>query len=210
MPNAAEPSPRRAIFITGAGSGIGLATARRFRREGWFVGGVDRNPTAVAALSAELADDGLAAVLDVTDREAFRAALDRFAAASGGRLDVLFNNAGIGGGGPFVDMAWEEVRALVEINLVAVLSGIHLAWPLLKATPGSLCVSTSSSSAIYGMANIAVYSATKHAVKGLTEALAVEFAAHGVRAADTLPGVIDTPLIPATWPPPSPSRARGA
>ena len=67
---------------------------------------------------------------------------------------------------------------------------------MLKATPNSLCFTTSSSSATYGMPNLAVYSATKHAVKGLTEALSIEFRAFGVRAADTLPGLIDTPILP--------------
>ena len=108
----------------------------------------------------------------------------------------MFNNAGIGRGGPFEDMDWDDVMAVVSINLVGVLSGVHLALPLLKATPGSLCFSTSSSSATFGMAGIAVYSATKHAVKGFTEALSVEMKRHGVRVADTLPGLIDTPILP--------------
>jgi NAD(P)-dependent dehydrogenase (short-subunit alcohol dehydrogenase family) len=95
-------------------------------------------------------------------------------------------------------MPWEDVLAVVNVNLIAVLSGVHLALPLLKATPGALCFSTSSSSATFGMAQIAVYSATKHAVKGFTEALSVEMKAHGVRVADTLPGLIDTPLLPDT------------
>ena len=119
-----------------------------------------------------------------------------FAAATGGTMDILFNNAGIGRGGPYEDMPWEDVLAVVNVNLIAVLSGVHLALPLLKATPGSLCFSTSSSSATFGMAGIAVYSATKHAVKGFTEALSVEMKAHGVRVADTLPGLIDTPILP--------------
>ena len=93
-------------------------------------------------------------------------------------------------------MPWDDVLAVVAVNFTAVLSGIHLALPLLKATPGSLCFTTSSSSATFGMAGIAVYSATKHAVKGFTEALSVELKAHGVRAADTLPGLIDTAILP--------------
>lgn len=188
---------RKSIFITGAASGMGLETARLFAGEGWFVGGVDVNEAGLAALSAELgADNCLLETLDVTDREAYAGVLDRFAEATGGKLDVLFNNAGIGRGGPFIDMPWQDVMDVVNINLVAVLSGIHLAAPLLKATKNSLCFSTSSSSAIFGIPNIAVYSATKHAVKGLTEALSVELRAHGVRAADTLPGMIDTPILP--------------
>jgi len=84
----------------------------------------------------------------------------------------------------------------VQVNLVGVLIGIYEAIPLLRATPGSLCFTTSSSSATFGMPGIAVYSATKHAVKGLTEALSVEFKAYGVRVADVLPGLIDTPILP--------------
>lgn len=187
---------RKSIFITGAASGMGLETARLFASEGWFVGAVDVNVAGLDALKAELGDAVLTQVLDVTDRAAYAAALDTFAKATDGKLDLLFNNAGIGRGGPFIDQTWEDVMAVVNINFVAVLSGIHLAAPLLKATPNSLCFTTSSSSAIFGIPNIAVYSATKHAVKGLTEALSVELAAHGVRAADTLPGLIDTPILP--------------
>lgn len=188
---------RPSIFITGAASGMGLETARLFAAKGWFVGGADVNAAGLAALNAELgAENCLTQVLDVTDRAAYRSVIDVFAAATDGRLDILFNNAGIGLGGPFDAMAWDDVLAVVNVNLIGVLSGVHLALPLLKATPGSLCFSTSSSSATFGMAGIAVYSATKHAVKGFTEALSVELKAHGVRVADTLPGVIDTPLMP--------------
>ncbi len=187
---------RKSIFITGGASGMGLETARLFAGQGWFVGACDVNAAGLDALKAELGGAVLTQVLDVTDRAAYAAALDTFAKATDGKLDLLFNNAGIGRGGPFIDMPWDDVMAVVNVNLVAVLSGIHLAAPLLKATPNSLCFTTSSSSAIFGIPNIAVYSATKHAVKGLTEALSVELAAHGVGAADTLPGMIDTPILP--------------
>jgi NADP-dependent 3-hydroxy acid dehydrogenase YdfG len=188
---------RKAIFITGAASGMGRETARLFAAMGWFVGAYDVQNDLLASLEAEVGShNGLFRPLDVTDREAYRAAIDAFAAATGGRMDILFNNAGIGRGGPFGAMDWADVRAVVEVNLVAVMSGIHLALPLLAATPGSLCFSTSSSSATFGMANIAVYSATKHAVKGFTEALSVEMKAAGVRVADALPGLIDTAILP--------------
>ena len=134
--------------------------------------------------------------LDVTDKPAFEAALAAFGAHTEGKLDLLFNNAGIGRGGPFDQQAFEDVLAVVNVNFIGVLNGVHAALPMLKATPNSLCFTTSSSSATYGMPNLAVYSATKHAVKGLTEALAIEFRAFGVRAADTLPGLIDTPILP--------------
>ena len=192
-----QSNGRKAIFITGAASGMGLETARLFAQNGWFVGGYDVNAEGLQRLEAELgADNCVVRRLDVTSRDDYRAALAEFGAATGGQMDVLFNNAGIGRGGPFADQPWEDVMAVVQTNLVGVLIGIHEGIGLLKATPGSLCFTTSSSSATYGMPGIAVYSATKHAVKGLSEALAVEFKAYGVRVADVLPGLIDTPILP--------------
>jgi NAD(P)-dependent dehydrogenase (short-subunit alcohol dehydrogenase family) len=190
---------RKSIFITGAASGMGRETARLFAAKGWFVGGYDVNEAGLDDLRHELgAKNCLVRRLDVTDRADYRAALDDFAPAAGGRLDILFNNAGIGRGGPFAEQPFEDILATVNVNLVGVLIGIYEAIPLLKATPNSLCFTTSSSSATFGMANIAVYSATKHAVKGLTEALSVEFRPMGVRVADVLPGLIDTAILPAT------------
>lgn len=194
---SAAAGDRPAIFITGAASGMGRETALLFAREGWFVGGFDVNEAGLAALRDTIgADNCLVRRLDVTDREDYRAAIDAFAAATGGCMDVLFNNAGIGRGGPFADQPWEDVMAVVHVNFVGVLNGIHLAIPLLKATKGAMCFTTSSSSATYGMPGIAVYSATKHAVKGLTEALAIELKPFDVRVADVLPGLIDTPILP--------------
>ncbi len=193
----AESSPRKAIFITGAASGIGRATARLFAGEGWFVGCFDRNAEMLAALEAEIgATNGLFRALDVTDQADFTAAIEAFATATGGRMDILHNNAGIVVAGPFGDMKWSTVMALINVNLLGVLFGIHTALPLLRATPGSMCFNTSSSSAIFGMGGLAVYSATKHAVRGLTEALSVELKPHGIRVADTLPGLVDTGMMP--------------
>lgn len=188
---------RKSIFITGAASGMGRETARLFHQKGWFVGGYDVNADGLASLEGELgAANCIVRRLDVTDRADYRAALAEFGAETGGKLDLLYNNAGIGRGGPFADQPFEDIMAVVQVNFVGVLIGIHEGIGLLKATPGSLCFTTSSSSATFGMAGIAVYSATKHAVKGLTEALSVEFKAYGVRAADVLPGLIDTPILP--------------
>ncbi|MDW3099086.1 MAG: SDR family oxidoreductase [Alphaproteobacteria bacterium] len=188
---------RKSIFITGAASGMGKATADLFAEKGWFVGATDVNEAGLKALESEIgADNCFISTLDVTDGDAFAQVLEAFAKDTNGTLDLLFNNAGIGAGGFFDEMTFDEVMAVVNVNFVGVMRGIHLAYPLLKATPNSLCFTTSSSSATYGMPGIAVYSATKHAVKGLTEALSIEFARHGVRAADVLPGLIDTPILP--------------
>lgn len=188
---------RHCIFITGAASGMGLATARLFAERGWFVGAYDINAAGLENLQGEIGPANcLTGVLDVSDRAAYAAAIDEFSKTSNGRLDLLFNNAGIGQFGFFDEQPFEDIMAVVNVNLIGVLNGIHLAAGLLKATPNSLCFTTSSSSATFGIAGIATYSATKHAVKGLTEALSVEFSRFGVRVADTLPGLIDTALIP--------------
>jgi NAD(P)-dependent dehydrogenase (short-subunit alcohol dehydrogenase family) len=192
-----KANSRKTIFITGAASGMGRETARLFHQKGWFVGAYDVNVDGLKTLEAELGvADCVVGKLDVTNREDYRTALADFASATTGKMDILYNNAGIGRGGFFETQSFEDVMAVVNTNFVGVLIGIHEGIKYLKATANSMCFTTSSSSATYGMPGIAVYSATKHAVKGLTEALAVEFKAIGVRAADVLPGLIDTPILP--------------
>lgn len=189
-------SGRKTIFITGAASGMGRATAVMFASMGWFVGAYDLNQAGLDDLKAEIgAENGVFETLDVTDPGAFQAAMARFGEASGGRLDLLFSNAGIAIGGAFDEVAWDDILKVVNVNLLGVMISIRAALPLLKATPGSLCLVNASSSAIWGTAGIATYSATKHAVRGLVEALTIEFRRYGVRVADLLPGLIDTPLL---------------
>ncbi len=191
------PDTRKSIFITGAASGIGKAAATLFASKGWLTGCYDRNEEGLAALATELASDTVfTAPLDVADRGAVIAALDAFGARTGGTLDLLFSNAGIDAKGPFASLEWDTAMAVIDVNFIGGMSLIHAAHPLLKATDNALCLSTCSGSAIFGTANLAVYSATKHAVKGLTEALSVEFAADGIRVADILPGIIDTGMLP--------------
>lgn len=187
---------KQTIFITGAASGIGRATAKLFAERGWFVGAADLDSKGLDSLRTEIgAENCFIATLDVTDKDAFDEVIQAFGEATDGRLDILYNNAGIGVTGFFEDIPFEKTLDVVRVNLIGVLNGIHAALPLLKQTPNSLCFSTSSSAATYGAPRLAVYAATKFAVKGLTEALAVELSRCGVRAADVLPGLIDTPIL---------------
>ena len=103
---------RRSILITGAASGIGRATAQLFSREGWFVGCLDVNQSALDSLRDELGERrGMFRGVDVTDRVALQASIDDFATATGGKLDLLFNNAGIEAKGRFETMPWDKVVA---------------------------------------------------------------------------------------------------
>ncbi len=187
---------QKSIFITGAAGGMGLATGRYFADRGWFVGLYDLDLERLAEAAAGF--DPARVMhrrLDVTDEVDFAAAMAGFSERTGGRMDVMFNNAGIAPGGWFEDMSMVTIRRIIDINVLGVIIGTRAALPLLRQTPGSLCMSTSSSVATYGHAMRAVYSASKYAVKGLTEALSLEFERFGVRTADVLPGCIDTPML---------------
>jgi NAD(P)-dependent dehydrogenase (short-subunit alcohol dehydrogenase family) len=190
----------KSVFITGAGSGMGREGAKLFHAKGWRVGAVDRNDDGLAELGRVLGDERLwTRVVDVTEKAALDGALADFCAGNdGGGLDMMWNNAGIGHSGWFEDVPYEDAMRVVDVNYKAVLTGAYGALPYLKKSPGSLMFSTSSSAGTYGMPRIAVYSSTKHAVKGLTEALSVEWQRHGVRVSDVLPGMIDTAILTST------------
>lgn len=192
---------RKAVFITGAASGIGLASAKRFAAEGWFVGLSDIDATGLkTALAAVGPDNGATFALDVRDRTAWTAALADFARLTGGRLDVLLNNAGVARFGPFESHDDAEIDLQLDINLKGVISGARAALPWLKATPGSRLINVSSCAGLYGAPGLAVYSATKFAVRGLSEALDVEWKPHGVSVACVMPWFVETPILNAGAP----------
>ena len=186
----------KAIFITGGGSGIGRATARLFADRGWFIGLADVNEAALAE-TATMLPIGRSSThrMDVRDRTHWQAALDAFAIVSGGRMDILFNNAGVAGGGDFAASDADANDRLIDINLKGVINGAYMGLPLLKATPGSCLVNTCSAAGIYGGAGIAVYAASKFGVRGFTEALDLEWRPLGVKVRSIMPSFIDTPLL---------------
>ena len=189
-------STRRTIFITGAASGIGRETAQLFADRGWFVGIADVDAASLSSLAAKLGPDcSLPLDLDVTDVGSWQRAVERFGAVTHGRLDVLFNNAGIArmGLNETIDVA--EQHRIVDTNLKGVLSGVTVALPLLKSTPGSRIVTMSSTSSLYGVPELAVYSATKHAVRALTEALSLELERYGIGVSDIVAPYVRTPLV---------------
>lgn len=186
----------KAIFITGGGSGIGQATAVFFANKGWFVGLADVNAAGLAETASLLpADQSSQHIMDVRDRAAWESALADFAVKSGGRLDILFNNAGIGSGGPLAIMTESEIERVLDINLKGVFWGAQVGFPYLKKTAGSALVSTSSAAGLYAGPGMSVYSATKFGVRAMTESLDREWAADGVKARTIMPSFIDTPLL---------------
>lgn len=187
----------KTIFITGGASGIGRAVAVKFGSQGWFVGLADVNEAGMRETAAMLpASMSSLHKLDVRDRAAWDAALADCAQASGGKIDVVFNNAGIPLGGNLTENNVAEIERCLDINLKGVLFGAQAAHPWLKASaPGSCLLSTASAAGIYGAPGASVYSATKFGVRAITECLDGEWAPDGIKVADLMPGFIDTPLI---------------
>jgi NAD(P)-dependent dehydrogenase (short-subunit alcohol dehydrogenase family) len=189
--------PQKTIFITGGASGIGRAVAQRFAREGWFVGIADINEDGMAGTAA-LIPAGFSSQhkLDVRDRAAWDGALADCAAAAGGRIDVVFNNAGIPIGGRIIDCSTEEVERTLDINLKGVIFGAQAAYPFLKAAgPGSCLLNTASAAGIYGVPGGSIYSATKFGVRSITESLDGEWKEDGIIVRDLMPSFIETPLL---------------
>jgi NAD(P)-dependent dehydrogenase (short-subunit alcohol dehydrogenase family) len=188
--------PRKNIFITGAASGLGREVARYFAGKGWFVGLADVNDVGTAETANMLpAEQSSRHHLDVTDRAQWVSALAEFVALTGGHVDVLFNNAGVGTGGAIQDMEDAEIDRQIAINLTGVISGIRAVFPYLRR--GSCVLNTSSAAGIYGAAGLSVYSATKFGVRGLTEAHDIEWREMGIKSRSLMPGFIDTNIISA-------------
>ena len=190
-------SEPKSIFITGAASGIGRATAELFSRRGWRVGLADIDAAGLAAVVAGLpAERTSTHALDVRDRAGWAEALKGFCGA-GGRLDVLFNNAGVAQGGPLAQASDADLDRVIAVNLMGPLNGARAAHPYLKAAGGVL-LNTASAAGIYGAAGLVPYSATKFGVRAMTEGLEGEWAADGIHVRSLMPGFIDTPLIQGT------------
>jgi NADP-dependent 3-hydroxy acid dehydrogenase YdfG len=193
--NFATNEGRRCAVVTGAANGIGRATARLLVERGWFVGIADTNQSALASLAAELGHANvLALALDVAVPRQWEEALAAFHGRTG-RLDVLVNNAGILVSGPFALSALERHHALVDVNIKGLINGCWLAKRYLAATPGARVINLSSASAVYGQAALATYSATKFAVRGLTEALNIEWQDEGIRVMDVMPLFVQTDMV---------------
>ena len=186
---------RPCLFVTGGAQGIGFATAQFFADKGWFVGLADINGPGLDRARAALgAANAVTVPLDVRDRAQWGAALTRFADATGGRVDVLLNNAGLLSYGFFDDLTDEEIDRIVDVDLRGTLNGARAGLPYLKRSRGCL-VNVASCAALYGSPKYAVYAATKAGVRALSEALDIEFARFGVRVRCILPWTLETAIL---------------
>ncbi len=183
------------VLVTGAASGIGYAIAKTFSEQGWFVGLADIDEIGVSRAAKEIGEDHtLAFQLDVCDLAAWEQVLSLFWQKTG-RLDLLVNNAGILFSGAFEDIPIAQQHRIIDVNVKGVMNGCYSALPWLRQTQHSQVINVSSASAIYGQPSLSTYSASKFAIRGLTEALNLEWESFDIRVMDIMPLFVQTAMV---------------
>ena len=184
----------KVVVVTGAGSGIGRATARLFGRLGARVHAADIDGDSAAAVAGELGD-GVAHTVDCSDPAAVEALAERVF-GDGRGVDVLHNNAGIGHAGDIEETTMEDWQRVIGVNLLGVAFGVQAFVPRLLAQgrPATI-VNTASAAGLIAIPQMAPYCASKFGVVGLTEALDAELSPRGIRLCAVCPGIVDTPIV---------------
>ena len=186
----------KVALITGAGSGIGRASALKFAQEGATVAVVDIQGAAADETAKLVTAQGGAALpiaADVTDPVAVRGMVKK-TVENYGRLNILFNNAGISIPGTILAIDEESFDRLFAVNVKGVFLGCKEAIPVMKAQGGGAILNTGSQVGVVGIEGSAVYPATKGAVIQLTRCLSLDHAADGIRVNCICPGPIETPM----------------
>jgi len=183
----------KVALVTGGARGIGEGIVRRFVADGARVMITDLLDEAGAALATELGEAAAFTHLDVTARSDWMAAIAATEARFG-KLDTLVNNAGILVFNGFEDYAPEQIDRLIEVNLKGVINGCQLAIPTIERAGGGAIINMSSADGLVGANAVSVYCATKFAVRGLTQALALELGPRKIRVNSIHPGGIYTSM----------------
>ena len=183
----------KTVIVTGAGSGIGAATARRFARDGASLVLAGRRAERLETVAGSFDEDrALVCPTDISDPEAVER-LVKEAVARFGRLDVLVNNAGTATFGGFLQASLDDYRRTMATNIDGVVYATRAALPHLIETRGNI-VNVSSVSGIGGDWGLAFYNASKGALDNLTRALALEFGGRGIRVNTVNPSLTDTEM----------------
>jgi len=202
----------KVVIITGASSGLGEATARALSAQGASVALGARRQDRIRSLAKELAGrDGraIAVTVDVTDREQVKTLVDA-AVQAYGRIDVMINNAGLMPQAPLERLKIDEWDRMIDVNIKGVLYGIAAALPYMKQQKAGHFINVSSVAGHKVGPGFAVYAATKHAVRVLSEGLRQEVKPYNIRTTVISPGVVATELPNSTTEPDTAERVRKA
>ncbi len=187
---------KKTIFITGAASGIGLAAAYHFYRMGYMVGMADVNISLLEEVTTQWHNNNFRLYsVDVSDFLQVTTAVTAFCAEHNNKLSVLLNNAGILEIGAFQDISNEQHQQTLKVNVIGVVNVSQAAFPFLKNNSQSTIINMSSASSDYGVPELASYSASKFAVKALTEALELEWRKFGISVCDVMPPFVATNMV---------------
>ncbi len=185
----------KTVFITGAAQGIGLATARHFAANGWFVGLYDINLDDLNKLKdSGTFPNACIEYCDVTKRDSIEKAVTHFAQHTENKMDLLVNNAGVLKSGNFEQNEPIEHDRIIDVNIRGFTHLAQISFNYLRQTPDSAMVGLCSVSSIHGLPLLAVYSASKFYVDGLSEALSIEWAKYGIRVASIKAPMVNTQM----------------
>jgi len=195
---------QKVALVTGAASGIGAALARALTQEGAavvFLADIDGEGAVRMAdeLARGRAGRTEAAALDVRDAEAFRSLVDRVV-HDHGRIDLLFNNAGVAVGGEILTLTREHWDRMIDVNIRGVVHGVRAVYPRMIEQGAGHIVNTASLAGIGPAPLLTPYAMTKHAIVGLSASLRIEAADLGVRVSALCPSAVDTPLLDSRGP----------
>lgn len=201
--------PNKRAVITGGASGLGLATAQLLALRGWSLGLLDRDAARLAEAAEQLRAKGSPAceafVVDTTDEQAVRTAIDAFAAKSGG-LDFAMNSAGVAVAGDLLETSTADWKWILDINVLGIVYSCRAELPHMMASGGGLVINVASAASFACSSRMSAYNASKAAVVALSETLFQEMAEHGVHVTAAMPGFFRTRLMEHAR---APADARG-
>jgi NAD(P)-dependent dehydrogenase (short-subunit alcohol dehydrogenase family) len=189
---------QRVAVVTGSSTGIGYETSLALARDGFITYATMRNPNKAENIRSIATKENLPIrikQLEVTDDASVKNAVEAISSETGGRIDVLVNNAGYGLNGAFEDLAMDKIKAQYETNVFGLIRTTQAVLPIMRRQKSGTIVNISSGAGLFGIPSGSAYVSTKFAVEGLSESISYELEPFGIKVAIVEPGVIRTNFV---------------